>query len=336
MLAALVLAACGGSDSSASTSPSATSLQPDLAEVPSLTEVMASPPASTAAPLPIPTVEPGEKPPAFAELLKMFEYDENEPLEFTKEAAGVTTPAGNTGEWISFQGGGATATGFLVMPKGKGPFPVVVYAHGNGMGAENWLDEAAAMAKRGYAGLLVDEIGSSDLYLCSEDQQIAAWVRYVIQERRAFDLVATLPKLDASRIGFVGLSAGGSLGGLLVGVDDRVKACVLLGANGIEKQGVWDRQHKEKPYAVPIRAAAAFARWKAQVSVLDYATYVSHARGTRILFLAGKTDTLAVREGEDCLAAAPARTTLRIYDGDHYPIPPAVNAYWRAWMVRNL
>ena len=90
------------------------------------------------------------------------------------------------------------------------------------------------------------------------------------------------------------------------------------------------------PNAAPIRSAAAFARWKARLSVLDFVTYVSHARDTRILFLTGRTDTPSVQEARDCLAAAPAGKTLHIYEGGHYPVRPDANAFWRAWMVRNL
>ena len=135
VLPTLAVAACGGSSTAASSSPSPTS------GIPSLSEVMTSADASTAAPLPIPTVKLGEEPPAFADLLKMFAYDKSEPLGFER-AGSVITPAGNAGQGIQFQSGGATARGYLVMPRGEGPFPVVVYAHGHGMGADLWLDEA--------------------------------------------------------------------------------------------------------------------------------------------------------------------------------------------------
>ena len=332
LLAGLALVACGGSGAPVTTSPSPTSPVTDLGGVPSLTDVMSAESTSSGPSVSIPTVQPGEKPPAFAVLRTMFAYDETEPLGYTAEASGMDVPAGTVCKWITFQSQGSTATGYLVTPKGAGPYPVVLFAHGWGMGAEHWLDQAGAVARKGYASLLVDEVGSSAYYTYDADLELPAWVQYVIQTRRALDLIETLPQLDASRIGFVGLSNGGTLGGLLAGVDDRVKAYVLLGAAGMLKSGQWERRHEKN---TPIRSAAAFARWKARVSVIDYVTYVSHARG-RILFLAGNTDTLAVDEARDCLAAAPARKTLHVYKGDHYPVPAAANAYWRAWMVRNL
>jgi cephalosporin-C deacetylase-like acetyl esterase len=336
LLALLTLSGCGGSNATASSSESATSSSSPSAtsSVPSFGDVMAPTDDSTAPPLPIPTVKPSEQPPAFAELLKMFAYDKSEPLGFERGGA-ATSAAGNTGQGIQFQSGGATAKGYLVMPKGKGPFPVVVYAHGYGMGADLWLDEAAAMAKKGYAGLLLEEVGTEHFWTYTGGKEIEAWVRYVIQERRALDLIATLPKLDAGRIGFVGLSNGGVLGGLLAGVDRRVKAYVLLGAGAFNRSGALARK-SEEGQAAPIRTAAAFARWKAAFSVLDFVTYVSHARGTRMLFLVGKKDTISVQEARDCLAAAPAGKTLHIYEGGHYPIPADANAFWREWMVRNL
>jgi Tol biopolymer transport system component len=56
VLLALALAACGGSDTPSSNSPSAKSSMPGLSEVPSLTDVMSSEPVSAATALPAPTV----------------------------------------------------------------------------------------------------------------------------------------------------------------------------------------------------------------------------------------------------------------------------------------
>jgi dienelactone hydrolase len=59
---------------------------------------------------------------------------------------------------LSFQSAGEPATGYLALPQGDGPFPVVVVAHGMGELISDHLDEFVPLVRRGYATLLLDEL----------------------------------------------------------------------------------------------------------------------------------------------------------------------------------
>jgi len=48
-------------------------------------------------------------------------------------------------------------------------------------------------------------------------------------DRRSVDLLASLPEVDASRIGCVGLSGGGYRSTYLTGLDSRIRASVIVG-----------------------------------------------------------------------------------------------------------
>ena len=87
-------------------------------------------------------------------------------------------------------------------------------------------------------------------------------VRYVVDLRRALDLLETLPQVDGERIGFVGESWGGATGALLAGVDERIKAYVLTYAGGSLR-------------GLPPRLVG---------DVQDPAEYVAHSRGAAFLF----------------------------------------------------
>ena len=52
----------------------------------------------------------------------------------------------------------------------------------------------------------------------------------VVAARRALDLLTEDERVDAERLGLVGWSLGGRLGALAAGVDDRVRAIVLVSA----------------------------------------------------------------------------------------------------------
>ena len=56
------------------------------------------------------------------------------------------------------------------------------------------------------------------------------WLGIVVHDdRRSIDLLQSIPEVDPKRIGALGLSVGGYRTGYLVGIDDRVKAAIIVG-----------------------------------------------------------------------------------------------------------
>ena len=65
-------------------------------------------------------------------------------------------PARAAEESVTFKSGEENASGLLVMPAGKGPFPAVVVIQ-EWWGLNDWVkDQARALAKEGYVALAVD------------------------------------------------------------------------------------------------------------------------------------------------------------------------------------
>ena len=323
LIAVLALAACGDSGTTASGSPSA---------APSEAAVTASPSPSwspTMSPAAIPVVKPGEKPPRFSELKAMFAYDTSEPFGLQEHPELDRTAAGVTLRCITYQSGGNQAVGYLVMPEGEGPFPVVVYAPGWLWQVDRtWAYDAAVMAKKGYAGLLLAE-PSTPFNTFDAPTDIASYIRYATQERRALDLLATLPQIDSKRIGFAGWSNGAILGSLLAGLEDRIKAYAFLGVCGMTTYSAEEKKELGAP------TGAAFGSWAARMSVIDNTAYVGHNVGAKLLFINGKEDANAMHDAKAFLAAAPDGTTWRVYAGDHWP-SDAAKKLILAHMVKNL
>ena len=319
VVATLLLPACGGAGTTESASPAAS-------------QAAASPSPSwspTMSPAPIPVVKPGEKPPPFSELKALFAYDTSEPFGLQKHPDLDRTAAGATLRCITYQSGGNQAVGYLVMPEGEGPFPVVVYAPGWLYQVDTtWGEDAAAMAKKGYAGLLLAE-PSTPFNTFDAPTDIASYIRYVTQERRALDLLATLPQIDSKRTGFVGWSNGAILGSLLAGLEDRIKAYAFLGDC---RTTTYNAEEKES-FGAP--TGAAFARWAARMSVIDNIAYVGRNEGAKLLFINGKGDANAMHDAKAFLAAAPKGTTWHLYAGGHWP-SDAASKFIFAWMVKNL
>lgn len=141
---------------------------------------------------------------------------------------------------------------YLGMPKyGQAPYPAVVLAHGAGGNAflewvENWT-------KRGYIAMAVDLNGThfteGDLqnrkmneaagkigvgsFDCVGKDAADSWTYYgVAQLLSAHTYLRSLPETDLNRTGIVGISWGGVLSLLAVGVDSRFLAAGIIYSAG--------------------------------------------------------------------------------------------------------
>jgi cephalosporin-C deacetylase-like acetyl esterase len=126
---------------------------------------------------------------------------------------------------VEFTSGGETVRGDLLLPEGDGPFPVVVMAGGWCYVKELRQPQyASEFVQRGFAALIFDyrRMGASD---GEPRQHIDPWDQ-IEDFKNAITFAASLPEIDASRIGIWGISySGGHV--LIVGaIDPRVKTVV--------------------------------------------------------------------------------------------------------------
>ncbi len=149
----------------------------------------------------------------------------------------------------------------LWRPKGRGPYPAVLFNHGSGTTPERQSEQAATVgpvfARHGYvflflfrrgSGLSVDQ-GPSAADLM--DRELAAHgqeARNVLQLRlletdQLSDALAglaflrALPGVDARRVAVAGHSFGGSLTLLVAERDTRIRAAIVFGGSA----GSWER-----------------------------------------------------------------------------------------------
>lgn len=133
-----------------------------------------------------------------------------------------------------------TVPAALCLPKGNGPWPVVLFLHGLG-GSRN--DAATALAPLacplGIAVLSTDaqhhgERKREGVELFSADvAAMVAGVRQSITDnRRALDYIASHPDLDAKRVVLIGASMGGIMGSIVTALDERVTGAFLIVGGG--------------------------------------------------------------------------------------------------------
>jgi dienelactone hydrolase len=324
--APMALAACGGSsttstDSQAATTQEAVAASPSPRWSPSMS------------PLPIPVVKPGQELPAWSKVAALYKYDRSEPLSVSWVPNMDITESGVTLRAMHFQVGGQDASAHLLLPEGQGPFPVVVYAPGNGGDADvldYWAKGAARLAKQGYAGLLVGET-TTPLWTLDGQTDVRGLVAYASQERRALDVLETMPEIDAKRVGFAGFSTGAMVGGLLTGIEPRIKAFALDGMhNGDLPDLTADDRAQMKSQGTSPKA------YVAQMSLVDPTAYLKHSEGGPFLFIWGKAgDVAAPSLQKRFVAAAGKHATVYMQPGGH-GISRQASKVLEAWLVENL
>jgi dienelactone hydrolase len=212
------------------------------------------------------------------------------------------------------------------MPEGPGPFPVVLYAHGGGSGSRHYfLEDAVALARDGYAGLLITGPDSRPPYLpigttWDARMDIGGTVQFTVDLRRGIDLLETLPEIDAGRIGFVGYSAGAWPGAYLAGVEDRIDAFVLQSLNG------WPCAGSASTTSCHVLDLFGYSdlppqqdleRYLEDTMVLNPVPYVGHAEAA-FLFQASRSDRWeSIPTIRAVYEAASGPKVLRWYEGGH-------------------
>lgn len=154
-------------------------------------------------------------------------------------------------------GAGAPIPGWLLIPRGAGPFPAILYCHWHAgqyaLGKEEIWQEAPdkngqrgeALVKRGYVVLAIDAYGFGERSGLGPDgpkqkggQEEASlskaflwmgrslWGMMVRDDQIALDVLAARPEVDPRRIGATGISMGSTRTWWLAALDDRVSAAV--------------------------------------------------------------------------------------------------------------
>jgi dienelactone hydrolase len=237
--------------------------------------------------------------------------DHGAPLEL--ERGGQTERGGVHVQDISYASGDDRVEAYLVTPPGAdGKLPAVVFLHGSGDDRNEQLDTAVALAKRGAVAMTITAPSRGKTAPPgATGEELVRWqggtiAADVVAARRAFDVLADDDRVDDDRLGLVGWSMGGRLASIVAGVDDRVRATVLMSVG-----------------AAPVEAYVQGAPAELQDAVrealepIDPLTHVDDAKGA-ILVQAGRRDSIVPRAAlQAVIDAAPKGTKVEWYPTDH-------------------
>jgi carboxymethylenebutenolidase len=142
-------------------------------------------------------------------------------------AAAAVAPAGE--QMVSFKSGDEQASGLLVTPEGKGPFPAAVVIQ-EWWGLNDWVkDQARALAKEGYVALAVDLYRGKIATTQEDAHQLMMGTppdRALRDLRGAFAWLQSRPDVRKDRVGSIGWCMGGRYSLQLATVEPKLAAAV--------------------------------------------------------------------------------------------------------------
>jgi dienelactone hydrolase len=214
---------------------------------------------------------------------------------------------------VSYASGDDRVAGYLVSPAStSGKLPAVVFLHGAGGDREEQLGTAVELAQRGAIALTITApSGAKSPPSGTTGEALVRWqgdtiAADVVAARRALDVLAGDDRVDDDRLGLVGWSMGGRLAALVAGVDDRVRATVLMSVGAA-------------PVDAYVQGAPAELQGVVREALepIDPLTRIDDATGA-VLVQAGRQDSIVPRAALDAvIAAAPHGTKVEWYPTDH-------------------
>jgi dienelactone hydrolase len=231
------------------------------------------------------------------DVLKLFDYDPKAPLDVqtvsTQKKEGYTL---HEITYASPKGGRVPA--LLTVPDGKGPFAGVLLMHGAPGTFERMRPEAEELARLGAVSLAInapfargERLGNQQELIYFDERDRDDKVQLIVDLRRGVDLLLARPDVAKDRLAYIGRSYGGAQGGLLAGIEKRIKAYVLVvGDGGLVSHftGADDKGSGPLSSMPPEQAK----RWLEAMEPTEPIRWVGQAAPAHLLFQNGRQDTM--------------------------------------------
>jgi dienelactone hydrolase len=222
---------------------------------------------------------------------RVFAYDRGLPLDV--QQVDSTVVAGVIVRDISYASPkGGRVPAYLVVPERSGRRAGIVFVHWGQGNRSEFLAEAVALAPRGVESLLIDapfnRIDDPNRGQPGPGAERAGYVQLVVDIRRGIDLLRGDRQVDSARIGYVGHSLGATWGGVVAGLDHRVKALVLMG--GLPTLTDSDFPDPLIRRDIAARPAAERAAFEQVMGPINPVHFVIHSAPSHLLFQWARAD----------------------------------------------
>jgi len=273
---------------------------------------------------------------SYQQNIHLFDYAAEAPVAITEEA--VRQEEGYTVHDIYYPSpkeGDVPA--YLIVPDGPGPFAGILLMHGSSGSRETMLPLAKDLVRTG-AVILTVSAPSARIpgreWITFTPQDREEQIQLMMDLRRGVDLLVQHKKVDSARMGYVGYSYGAAMGGLLAGLEPRIKAYGLMVGDGglvnhfTDKDGPTGGFETIEP--------AARARWLEAMEPIEPIHYVGHASSSALFFQNARYDS-SVTEADALAyqAAGSEPKQVEWYDSGH-GLPPQAYLDMVAWLAEQI
>jgi uncharacterized protein len=262
-----------------------------------------------------------------------FAYDAKAPLDVRERGSfdngGVMV---HSLTYASPKGGRVPA--LVLVPAGKGPFAGLILQHGLPGHGSDMESLGGELARLGAVVVAIDApfARRSGEPVRFDERDRSEQIQLIVDLRRAVDLLVARDDVDPDRLGYLGVSYGGAMGGLLAGAEPRIAAFVLdVGDGGL----VEHFRSADSGGSPPPISRERWQRWLAAMTPIEPLTYIRRATAP-ILFQSGRVDDVVPpADARRYQAAAPEPKEVRWYDSGHF-LPPEANCDAAVWLARHI
>jgi len=261
-----------------------------------------------------------------------FDYDPTQPLDL--QESGVEYRGDIAIHDVSYASvASGRVAAFLVSPVGGRQLAGIVWVHRARGSRRTFLDEAVRLAEDGAVSLLIDASWSrGEAWRCmmgDPEHDRREYIQTAQNLGRAIDLLVTYWEVDAERVAYVGHGLGASLGGVLSGVEKRIKTWVLMA-------GIGSFADVAASSLVRLQGIA-LEHYGHVLEAIDPIYYVPYAAPASLLFQFGLRDRLCPRDRfVNFAAAASEPKVVKWYNTDHDLSAPAACRDRREWLQTHL
>ncbi len=160
----------------------------------------------------------------------------------------------------------------------------LIFGHwGEGNRAE-FVDEAVVLARLGFLSLCLDASFRRPCEYEPEDEPSQADLQWIVDVRRAVDILQERFALPSERTGYVGHSFGASFGGVIAGIEHRIRAYVLVAGVSSSTEVMRTSNH---PLIVSARENTPPEDWEAMLAAeapYDACHYIGQAAPASLFF----------------------------------------------------
>jgi uncharacterized protein len=236
----------------------------------------------------------------YTENLHLFDYDIESSLSVTENS--IQQEAGYILYDISYpspKGGDVPA--YLLVPDGTGLFAGLLLMHGSSGSRESLFPLAKDLVLTGavvmtISGPAARVPGRSWLTFTPKDRE--EQIQLILDLRRGVDVLTQQPNVDSARLGYIGYSYGAAMGGLLAGVEHRIRAYGLMVGDGGLVTHFTDGD--EPVGGFETISAGMRETWLEAMEPIDSIHFVGHAAPSALFFQNARFDSLVTEE--DALA----------------------------------